>query len=46
VSSRNRERAEAVRAALAEQGIEVQLLDGGEGSSVKLEWLAPGGGQP
>jgi uncharacterized hydrophobic protein (TIGR00271 family) len=46
VSSRNRERAEAVRAALAEEGIEVQLLDGGEGSSVKLEWLTPGGGQP
>lgn len=46
VSAGNRERAEAVRAALEERGVDADIVDGGAGSEVQLQWLAPGRPQP
>ena len=39
-------RAEAVREALAKAGVSAQLVAGGRGRAVQLEWLTPGRGQP
>jgi len=42
ISSASADRAEAVRAALSEAGVEARVTVGGDTGAVQLEWLAPG----
>jgi hypothetical protein len=42
VSSSSHERAELVRVALAEAGVQAEIVDGGGGGAVRLQWLTPG----